>query len=434
MVQEVQKSSSIEAKKQESTQKPNILPQKEVKKPVVMAAAKIVEPKKGAVKKEEPKKTAIKKPEPVKTTVKKAEPKKEVKKQEVKVQQKPIVKKPQEEVKQPVQEVKPPVQNELDPVIVEGALQEQADEDLAETLEPQVQEEQIQEEIIEDIEEPAPQKEKISLITKFQNKLSEYGLSIRELLLMLMAGVLSFVIMLLILTRRQDVQTRLKSKADFIDKTGKKAPTLVAKKGNSQKPNNQYFVFDKNVKQTGLMSPLTDEKKNYELSSYNPTIQDNSSSRVEPYQAKHVTSEYDIIQKILKEDTFIELTDSEFALKKEQEAPVAPKRQEVPEVTIAPAAVNTAVIDEPEILSSVEIAPQRGFMCVSYNGSINLIGYIFDDVFALYNFQQPKLENYNIKFRLSEKTPQGANFLVRVGKSKMLISVTKSSMNLEVAM
>jgi hypothetical protein len=62
------------------------------------------------------------------------------------------------------------------------------------------------------------------------------------------------------------------------------------------------------------------------------------------------------------------------------------------------------------------------------------MGYIFDDIFALYNFKQPKLEDYNIKFRMSEKTKQGANFLVRIGKSKMLISVTKSSMNLEVAM
>ena len=31
------------------------------------------------------------------------------------------------------------------------------------------------------------------------------------------------------------------------------------------------------------------------------------------------------------------------------------------------------------------------------------MGYIFDDVFPLYNFKRAKLENYDIKFRLSEK-------------------------------
>ena len=86
------------------------------------------------------------------------------------------------------------------------------------------------------------------------------------------------------------------------------------------------------------------------------------------------------------------------------------------------------------MLSSVEIAPERGFMCVSFNDNINLMGYIFDDVFALYNFKTPKLENYNIKFRLSEKDDKSASFIVKVDKTKMLIKVTKSYMSLEVVM
>ena len=89
-------------------------------------------------------------------------------------------------------------------------------------------------------------------------------------------------------------------------------------------------------------------------------------------------------------------------------------------------------IAEPTVLSSVEIAPERGFMCVSYNDNINLMGYIFDDVFALYNFKVPRLENYDIKFRLSEKDDKTAKFIVKVGNTKMLIKITKSSMNLEV--
>ena len=87
---------------------------------------------------------------------------------------------------------------------------------------------------------------------------------------------------------------------------------------------------------------------------------------------------------------------------------------------------------EPTVLSSVEIAPERGFMCVSYNDNINLIGYIFDDVFALYNFKCPKLENYDIKYRLTDKDDKGANFIVKVENYKMVVRVTKSFMSLEV--
>ena len=89
---------------------------------------------------------------------------------------------------------------------------------------------------------------------------------------------------------------------------------------------------------------------------------------------------------------------------------------------------------EPEVLSNVEIAPERGFMCISYNDNISLMGYIFDDVFALHNFKAPRLENYNIKFRLSEKTDKTATFIVKVDKTKMLIKVTKSTMTKEVVM
>ncbi len=87
-----------------------------------------------------------------------------------------------------------------------------------------------------------------------------------------------------------------------------------------------------------------------------------------------------------------------------------------------------------KVLSSVEIAPERGFMCVSYNNNVSLVGYIFDDVFALHNFKVAKLHDYNIKFRLSERDAKGAYFIVKVDDSKLLIKVTKMAMALEVAM
>ncbi len=297
---------------------------------------------------------------------------------------------------------------------------------------------QKEEQAQESVSEPKNQAfavKKISFsktIEKINNKLSEYGLSIKEFLLMLIAGIFSILAMFFILTRNKETDTRLKSKADFIDKTTNKNVSLHPKKEKQEKA--QCFVFDKGVHQTGLVAPSTSPKRNYELSSYEPSLH-RTSTIVEPYQAKQVKSEYDILQNILKEDAFIELTDEDIQQVKQVTDPIIAPKKEVQEIVKVPEIKETTVSkDEPEILSNVEIAPQRGFMCVSYNNSISLMGYIFDDVFALYNFQQPKLENYNIKFRLSEKTSHGANFIVRVDKIKMLIGVTKSSMNLELAL
>ncbi len=275
---------------------------------------------------------------------------------------------------------------------------------------------------------------------KVQTKLSEYGLNIRELLLMSLAAILSFVIVLLILTKNRDTDTRLKSKADFADKSQKPKSSLVAKKDmQNQKPANECFVFENNIRQTGFIPPASSNNKTYELSKYNP-VKENHTGKIEPYRSKKVTSEYDIIQNILKDDNYIDLSGASINLdgektdfyqdKEPQPVYQEPEKEAAPEQT-EPKSKNSA----PEVLSSVEIAPQRGFMCVLYNNTINFMGYIFEDVFALYDFKQAKLDNYSIKFRLSEKTPNGgANFLVKVGKSKMLVNVTKSSMNLELAM
>ena len=62
------------------------------------------------------------------------------------------------------------------------------------------------------------------------------------------------------------------------------------------------------------------------------------------------------------------------------------------------------------------------------------MGYIFDDVFALHNFKAPKLENYDIKFRLTEKDSKTATFMVKVDKTKVVVKVTKSYMQQEVVM
>ena len=201
---------------------------------------------------------------------------------------------------------------------------------------------------------------------------------------------------------------------------------------------NTYFVFDDNIRQTSLLRPASaQQRNNWELSNYEPSLRsDYEKPVVEPYQQKpEPKSEYDIIQKILKDDTFIEVMPDEFEnIEETKNTEEQPRQQTIIKQKEENEQETPTKQMDATILSSVEIAPSRGFMCVSYNNNINLVGYIFDDVFALYNFKQPKLENYNIKFRLSEKTSNGANFIVKVDKAKMLVSVTKSSMNMEVAM
>ena len=88
---------------------------------------------------------------------------------------------------------------------------------------------------------------------------------------------------------------------------------------------------------------------------------------------------------------------------------------------------------EPEILSSVEIAPNRGFMVIDRQGVKALFGYIKDEVFLLYQFKE-FLSNYEIKFRMSEKQDNKAFFIVKIDKFKLLVRVTNSAMRLELEM
>ncbi len=89
--------------------------------------------------------------------------------------------------------------------------------------------------------------------------------------------------------------------------------------------------------------------------------------------------------------------------------------------------------EEPQVLSSTEIAPNRGFMVIEQQGTKALFGYIFDDVFLLYQFKD-FISDYQIKFRISEKQDSKTFFIVKVDKYKLLVKVTDSSMKLELEM
>ena len=86
--------------------------------------------------------------------------------------------------------------------------------------------------------------------------------------------------------------------------------------------------------------------------------------------------------------------------------------------------------EEPQVISSVEIAPMRGFMIIETQGVKALFGYIHDDVFLLYQFRE-FISNYDIKYRISEKQIDKTFFIVKIDKFKLLIKVTNTSMRLE---
>ena len=253
-----------------------------------------------------------------------------------------------------------------------------------------------------------------------------------------------FLFLLLVVIIIENNKKRNRRIKESLGLNGFKKNGEFEEKEKTQK-NGQYFVFDKNVAQNFYNPNETRSlKKHYELSSYEPDLQINYNNDCKKYatnsnkKAKNKENEYDIIQKILKEDILIEFEPNE--LKKIEQPEPRKSLLEEPRVE-KKAKIKEEIKKEekkepssPIVLSSVEIAPERGFMCVSYNDNINLLGYIVVDVFALYNFKKPKLENYDIKFRLSEKDDKGANFIVKVGEEKMLIRVTKSFMTLEVLM
>ena len=149
----------------------------------------------------------------------------------------------------------------------------------------------------------------------------------------------------------------------------------------------------------------------------------NYGMRIEPYTG--------IIEEEIEESVLDEVYTKAPETQAQQVQPQQIQAQPVQEPTPTPApAQNT----EPVVLSTAQIAQNRGFMCVSYNGSIRFMGYIDDNVFALHNFKKAELKNNAIKFRLTERTQTGASFIVKVDDIKLIVAVGKNTMKLEMAL
>lgn len=266
-----------------------------------------------------------------------------------------------------------------------------------------------------------------NLKQKIKNKFALLNISLKNFILMISASFLTFIFILFILTRKQNTTIKLKNKKDLFEKY--QEPNISKQTTPKKQNRGEYFVFDKNIKQTRL-NTSSPKKKNYELSCYDPDLRLNyKKDKNVKYDLSQDESDYDIIQKILKDDSFLDYETEKTPVVSNVQKPKQIQKPKIEKTKKQAPIKKEARLD---ILSSVEIAPQRGFICVSYNNDINLLGYIFDDVFPLYNFKRPKLDNYDIKFRLTDKDDKGANFIVKIDNVKMVIRATKNSMNLEV--
>ena len=275
---------------------------------------------------------------------------------------------------------------------------------------------------------------------------------------MIFAGMFSFIAVLIILSKKQS-QPKLKNKTELIDldELVSEKEKKKAKKKESNKNSGKYFVFENNVKQTELTIPAeAAENKNFELVTYDPDLR----------ESKEVVSkeedDLDIIQKILKDDDFVDsklskeaseetpaqapaseaaLTEIQQALAVEQTttqetAPEPVKQNENITSPIGKEHVQKEDISdlelEPELLATYNISPEQGFMFISYNNNVNLMGFIYDDVFVLHNYKTSKLENYDLQFRLVDKDETSKVYIVKTQKVKLLVKATKSSMNTEI--
>ena len=266
-----------------------------------------------------------------------------------------------------------------------------------------------------------------NLKQKIKNKFALLNISLKNFILMISASFLTFIFILFILTRKQNTTIKLKNKKDLFEKY--QEPNISKQTTPKKQNRGEYFVFDKNIKQTRL-NTNPKKRKNYELSCYDPDLRLNyKKDKNVKYDLSQDESDYDIIQKILKDDSFLDYETEKTPVVSSTQKPKQIQKPKIEKTKKQAPIKKEARLD---ILSSVEIAPQRGFICVSYNNDINLLGYIFDDVFPLYNFKRPKLDNYDIKFRLTDKDDKGASFIVKIDNVKMVIRATKNSMNLEV--
>ena len=239
-------------------------------------------------------------------------------------------------------------------------------------------------------------------------------------LMLCLAALVTVIVVLLAIRSQKSGQIKLKSKANLLGIEFEKAKNKIKETAKNVQGGN-FFVFDKGVKQNALMEPASE-------------IQ-------EPSAPVEIKAESEIIHKALKDDVvatpavaFEEVIAVAQEVEEHKEVQVTSCPIAHPEEMQVVQEVQKAVIqDEPTILSSVEIGTKKGFMCFYYNNKVSLMGYIFDDVFVLYNFKKSRAQrNYEIQYRLSDKIGKESFYIIKVDTIKMLVKVSKTNITREV--
>ena len=328
----------------------------------------------------------------------KAQEQKQVQQQAVKTQPKTV--QTQTNTPKPAAADIKPVQPKVEPApkeqIVEKTNNEQAP---VETSEPSQEEQILTEDLTEDLQaneqmEQIPdtndtQITQASFIEILKDKLSPikpYYYIIIDNPIIIIASLVAFIgiIMLVILNKNRKKGQNMQDNTPAYDDTNQEQPL-------EQQTSSEPETSDTSVNQTeeDEVQSFKDEFK--ELAYDNPDTQDNTESTVEETQQEEI---------------------------EEIQTPVEP--EEEPYV-------------EPKVLSSIKVASDRGFLLVDRQGTKALFGFINEDVFFLYQFKE-YISDYEIKFRIAEKQSDRIFFIVKVDKFKLLVKVTRTSMQLELEM
>ena len=83
--------------------------------------------------------------------------------------------------------------------------------------------------------------------------------------------------------------------------------------------------------------------------------------------------------------------------------------------------------DDLTMLTEAKINDNTGLYLVNYENFSSLVGHINDDYFVIKKFDE--IVNGNIILKQTEKLKDSTRYLVRIGKNKMVIEVTPTSMN-----
>ena len=250
---------------------------------------------------------------------------------------------------------------------------------------------------------------------------------------------LLFIFFAAIRTQRA-AQIKLLSRANML---GIDFSKIKKSKNIKKKQKGLFFMFNNGIQQNALLEPITktDDKEDEiqieeEIVACEPIEQEVS---VEPIEEIKQEEQPTSFEEVMNEAQEIQQTQQIQEQKEVQVASSPIEKTEIIPPIVQEIQQNQEIAQNSEnpdfkVLSSVEISPKRGFMCVQYNNKVSLMGYILDDVFVLHNFKRRARQNFDIQYRLSDKIGKEFFYIVKVGETKMLIKSSKTNITREVVL